>query len=768
MAEVGSAFVSILPSAKGFGSKLDSQVGGEVDSAGKKVGKGFGTALKVGALAAVGAGAAIGSFLKGAVDQASDLNEQTTKIEAIFGKGSAAVQKFAEGGAATLGQTKLDVLDASATFGVFGKAAGLSGKDLAKFSTGFTTLSTDLASFNNKSPEEAVQAIGAALRGEAEPMRQFGVLLDDATLRNEALKLGLIKTTKDALTPQQKVLAAQAAIYKQTGDAQGDFQKTSGGLANQQRILSAQWSDMKTSVGVGLLPIVTRFVTFLNSTAMPVISNLAAGFKTSFLPALTQVGGAIKSIFDLFVRGDFTGAFRETFGVFEDSPIVAKILAIRQAVITNFGAVQAFITSQVVPRFREIVTAVQGFVSVALPIVQAFVAGMRARIEPMLPTIRVIFTQIGSVITGVMGLIQAVIQRVTAIIGGIWSRWGTQIMNFAAKAFSGALTIITGVLRVIQGVIKTVTSIIKGDWSGAWNGIQMILSGVWTAIKGIVSLGLTVIKGAISAGWAVAKTLTALAWNEMEDSVRAGIAAVIGFIKSLPGKAKAALGNLGSLLYSAGRDLIQGLINGVKDMAGSLVSAAGDVVGNAISAAKSKLGISSPSKVFREIGEQTMQGMIDGLKGRLSELRSAASDIASAVSGAFTSDAFSGTVGEFFETLRGDVRDLKGAAAALKRLRRIGVSDAFLSSLMQSGNAGLIRGLSSDMNQALDADLLFQRRASLASGLGAATGQSVVGAEIRGTNQRLDRLNDQVKRLAKDIGRELNGAGAAAQRRRTA
>jgi hypothetical protein len=48
-------------------------------------------------------------------------------------------------------------------------------------------------------------------------LRQYGVLLDDASLRQAALELGIISTTKNALTPQQKVLAAQALIYKQTG-----------------------------------------------------------------------------------------------------------------------------------------------------------------------------------------------------------------------------------------------------------------------------------------------------------------------------------------------------------------------------------------------------------------------------------------------------------------------------------------------------------------------------------------------------------------------
>jgi phage-related tail protein len=132
------------------------------------------------------------------------------------------------------------------------------GEDLAVFSNDFTTLATDLASFNNTSPEEAVQAIGAALRGEAEPLRRFGVLLNDATLKQEALTLG-IYDGKGALTAQQKILAAQAAIYKQTTDAQGDFLRTSEGLANSQRTLSAEFANLQAQLGQKLLPLMEEF-----------------------------------------------------------------------------------------------------------------------------------------------------------------------------------------------------------------------------------------------------------------------------------------------------------------------------------------------------------------------------------------------------------------------------------------------------------------------------------------------------------------------------
>jgi len=201
------------------------------------------------------AAAAIGTFtsvISPAIRAASDFQEATSKVNVVFGRASKSVKDFADGAARNLGQSKQAVLDAAGTFGTFGKAAGLAGEDLSTFTTDFVTLSTDLASFNNTSPEEAVMAIGAALRGESEPLRRYGVLLNDAVLKQEAMTLG-IYDGKGALTAQQKVLAAQSAIYKQTNDAQGDFMRTSDGLANSQRTLKAVFEDAKVAMGQAFL-----------------------------------------------------------------------------------------------------------------------------------------------------------------------------------------------------------------------------------------------------------------------------------------------------------------------------------------------------------------------------------------------------------------------------------------------------------------------------------------------------------------------------------
>jgi hypothetical protein len=232
------------------------------------------TAFKVATAAAV---VFAGKLAIDSIKAASDLGETISKVGVLFGDSAKEIEKFADGAAQSLGQTKQQALDAAANFAIFGKSAGLSGVALTEFSTGFVSLAADLASFNNVSQDEAINAIGSALRGEAEPLRRFGVLLDDATLKNAALELGLISTTKNALTPQQKVLAAQKVIYEQTTAAQGDFARTSGGLANQTKILSAELENTKLVIGEALLPIVLELATAFSENIIPLIKEFANG-----------------------------------------------------------------------------------------------------------------------------------------------------------------------------------------------------------------------------------------------------------------------------------------------------------------------------------------------------------------------------------------------------------------------------------------------------------------------------------------------------------
>jgi hypothetical protein len=345
---------------------------------GKKAGLAF-------AAAAAAAGAFAVKIGIDAVKAASDLSETISKVGVLFGDTSKEIEKFAEGAAASLGQTKQQALDAAATFATFGKSAGLSGQELSNFSIDFVKLSSDLASFNNTSPEQAINAIGSALRGEAEPLRAYGVLLDDASLRQAALELGIISTTKNALTPQQKVLAAQALIYKQTGSAQGDFERTSDGLANKTRILSAQLENAKTVIGTALLPIVLQLATAFSDKIIPLVQK----FTESFSNTQGNLGGV------LITTGQI---LRNTF-----TPIV-------NGLVTAFGYVRKAI-GQNLDEFKQFGGYIAKFLA---PIIGTVLGGALQLVGKIAEGV---INVIGSVLGVLNNLISGAVAGINALIG---------------------------------------------------------------------------------------------------------------------------------------------------------------------------------------------------------------------------------------------------------------------------------------------------------------------------------------------------------------
>jgi hypothetical protein len=234
---------------------------------------------------------------------AGNYEEAASAAGVIFGDAADDIEEFGEQAIKTAGLSARAAVEAANTFGTFGKAAGLSGDDLAKFSIDLTQLAGDLASFKNTTTDEAITAIGAALRGESEPIRRYGVLLDDATLKAEALSLGIYDGV-GALTQQQKVLAAQAAIFKQTTDAQDDYNRTSDSLANQTRAFSAQIENLQKNLGEGAVPVFSELLEAANG-ALESFQNLSPETQNLVgrLGAIGAIGATVVGGFSVLAGG---------------------------------------------------------------------------------------------------------------------------------------------------------------------------------------------------------------------------------------------------------------------------------------------------------------------------------------------------------------------------------------------------------------------------------------------------------------------------------
>jgi hypothetical protein len=244
----------------------------------------------IGAFAGIAIG--VGKISIDSVKIASGYQEVASAIKQSFGESAQSLIDFAKTAPDLLGMTQTQFLDASKQFGLFGQAAGIAGEDNVEFSKGLSILAADLASFNNTSVDDAIGALGAALRGENEPIRRYGVLLDDATLKAKAMEMGIYDGT-DALTPQQKVLAAHAAILEQTTIQQGDFARTQDGMAGSVKTLQANFEDLQLKLGEQLLPVFDRlidqFTDFIDNNgpqlevAIKAVADMVIGLVESFI-----------------------------------------------------------------------------------------------------------------------------------------------------------------------------------------------------------------------------------------------------------------------------------------------------------------------------------------------------------------------------------------------------------------------------------------------------------------------------------------------------
>jgi hypothetical protein len=228
----------------------------------KQGAKGFGIGVAAGATtfalnsiagAADQAATAVIGFAQDSIDKASDLNETMSKAEVIFGDNAKAVEDWAGTMATSAGESKTAALDAASGFAGLFKTVGLGINQTTDMSKNLTQLGADLASFFNTDVGTALDALKSGLNGESEPLRQFNVFLSDTAVASKLASMG-IKKVGGQFTEAQKATARYQLILEQTGDAQGDYVRTSDGLANSQRTLAAEVDNLQAEVGQELLP----------------------------------------------------------------------------------------------------------------------------------------------------------------------------------------------------------------------------------------------------------------------------------------------------------------------------------------------------------------------------------------------------------------------------------------------------------------------------------------------------------------------------------
>jgi len=330
----------------GDSTKLDQDVKTAKTTVSKTFSDMGGKLQKTGAMATAAISAPLALLANDMINNASDLNETVSKIGIVFGSQAEKILAFGETSAQAFGMSKNEALSAAGIYGNLFRALDMSEEKSAEMSMGLVGLAGDLASFNNMDPATVLDSLRAGLTGETEPLKKLGININQALIAEKALEMGLISEASE-LDANTKAQATYALVLSQTTLAQGDFARTSDGLANSQRIMKAELANVSSELGVQLLPLALKVVTAI-SKLVDKFSGMSPGGQKAVLviggiaaaigPVITIIGTVMKVVGGLmaFLAGPAAAAIGAV--IVPILPIIAIVAAVIAVIALLFSA----------------------------------------------------------------------------------------------------------------------------------------------------------------------------------------------------------------------------------------------------------------------------------------------------------------------------------------------------------------------------------------------------------------------------------------------
>lgn len=182
------------------------------------------------------------------------VEETGSKFQSVFGESAEAVEQFNASFGAMAGLSRTQAREVTATTGAIVQGMGFAQEASASLAQEIVRTAGDLSSFNNVPIADSSRAIQAALAGEREQLKRYGVVIREADVQRRALAQSG-KTVASSLTQQEKVTATLSLITERMGVAVGDLARTQDSAANQARRLGAEVQTLKEEMAVALLPV---------------------------------------------------------------------------------------------------------------------------------------------------------------------------------------------------------------------------------------------------------------------------------------------------------------------------------------------------------------------------------------------------------------------------------------------------------------------------------------------------------------------------------
>lgn len=367
--------------------------------------------------------------------------------------------------------------------------------------------------------------------------------------------------------------------------------------------------------------------------------------SSGFAGFMEQVGNGARQLFDTLAPA-ISGLLPQLFTLWTAfsplqiifaaiQPLLPQIAAMFGQLATTIGGTLATVLTTILPLIMQlsgtISEALGGVLAAVLPTVVTLITMLGSTLSQLLPIVMPIIAtilQMAAVLIGqlapiiaqlvssvlppvisIFGLVLGAIGPVIQILAGLLIPIIQALLPVVVTVFGVVADVISSAMQIVQGIIQVVTGIISGNWSQVWEGIGNIFSGIWNAIVSVVRgalqiVGQVVLSGLQLVGNFVLSVLGNIgnffsdAWRNITSGVRGFIDGFLGFFRDLPGQIMGFLSGAGTWLLGIGKNIIDGLINGITGMAGTVARAILNLVPEAIRGPiEAALGIHSPSRV---------------------------------------------------------------------------------------------------------------------------------------------------------------------------
>ena len=606
----------------------DDQASGEVDKIGDGIKNKLGAAAKAGVAAAAAVGTATVAIGKTALDAYSNYEQLVGGIDTLFKSSSAKMQQYAANAYQTAGVSANRYMEISTSFAA-ALISSLGGNTEAAADMANTAI-MDMSDNANKmgtALEDVQEAYMSLSRGNYE-------MLDSLKLGYGGTKAELERLLSDA----EEFSAAQGKVRDFSVDSYSDIveaihivqdelgitgttaDEAANTISGSADMAKAAWENWLTGLGdenadMGVLTDqLVESVTIAGEKIIERAGQIMVNLGQTIADHAPGVGlylrNALISVMPEAVQGPMRDAFAgvdevvgKLEGVFNDNlkPAAGAADSVFSAISSGVKTFGDSVNDLVLPAIDQLSPAFEDFfgaIEEAQPLLEFIADIIGGALAAAISTAIKLFAAITEVAAFVIKGFEQLYEDISGFVTGVVQFFTVDLPNAIDELVQWFAQLPGNIAAFLSEVITGVVEWVTNMATNAVDAGSRFISGIAEFLSDLPGKVASWLAGVIS---------TVIDWVSKFASKATSAATkfasnLIDGLSSIPGK-----------VVSIGSNIIQGLVKGVTGAAGKLIDAVKGAVGDAIEGAKNLLGIHSPSRVFREIGQYTMQGAALGV-----------------------------------------------------------------------------------------------------------------------------------------------------------